>query len=109
MNIDPITRRNFIKTTGAVGLGSLLANVPSVYGRHHSDKIRIGLIGLGGRGCRAGITDCASADSNIELVAMGDLFKDHLDQAKASIQASFERKKLPFDKIYKVKKENMLQ
>ena len=47
-----------------------------------SDKIRVGVIGMGGRGCRAGITDCASADSNIELIAMGDLFKDHLDGAR---------------------------
>ena len=107
MNIDPITRRKFIKTTGAAGLASLLANVPAVHAKHHSDKIKIGLIGLGGRGCRAGITDCASADTNIELVAMGDLFKDHLDQAKENIRASFERKQLPFDQIYKVKKENM--
>ena len=89
MNIDPITRRTFIKTTGALGAASLLANV--------------GLIGLGGRGCGAGIINCAEADTNIELVAMGDLFKDHLDQAEARIRGNMERKKLPFDKIYKVK------
>ncbi|MDA9763738.1 Gfo/Idh/MocA family oxidoreductase [Opitutales bacterium] len=107
MNIDPISRRRFIKTTGAAGAASLLANVPSVYGNHHKEKVRVGLIGLGGRGCGAGITDCATADQNIELVAMGDLFKDHLDLAKDRIQASFKRRELPFEKIYKVKKENM--
>lgn len=107
MSIDPISRRRFIKTTGAAGVASLLANVPRVYGNHHQEKIRVGLIGLGGRGCGAGITDCANADQNIELVAMGDLFKDHLDQAKDKIKASFARRELPFDQIYKVKKENM--
>jgi len=106
MNIDPITRRKFIKTTGAAGVASLLANVPVVHGNHHSEKVKVGLIGLGGRGCGAGIINCAEADTNIELVAMGDLFKDHLDAAEARIKGNMERKKLPFDKIYKVKYEN---
>ena len=106
MNIDPITRRKFIKTTGALGAASLLANLPAVHGKHHSDKVRVGLIGLGGRGCGAGIINCAEADTNIELVAMGDLFKDHLDQAEGRIRSNMERKKLPFDQIYKVKDDN---
>lgn len=104
--MEPITRRKFIKTTGAIGAASLLANVPAVHGKHHGDKIKVGLIGLGGRGCGAGIINCSEADTNIELVAMGDLFKDHLDQAEARIRGNMERKKLPFDQIYKVKDEN---
>ena len=107
MKIIPLSRRNFIKTTGAAGLASLLSQVPAVHAKGASDKIRVGVIGMGGRGCRAGITDCAMADPNIELVAMGDLFKDHLDEAKETIRASFARRGLPFDKIYKVGKDAM--
>jgi predicted dehydrogenase len=107
MNIDPITRRSFIKTTGAAGMATLLSQVPSVYAKGASDKIRVGLIGLGGRGTGAGIIDCASADPTIELVAIGDLFKDHLDQAKERIQGNLAKRKLPVKDIYKVKKENM--
>jgi len=107
MSIDPISRRKFIQTTGAAGVASLLANVPSVYGNHHKEKVRVGLIGLGGRGCGAGIINCAEADTNIELVAIGDLFKDHLDQAKERIQGNMVKKNLPFDDIYKVKNKNM--
>lgn len=107
MNIDPITRRKFIKTTGAAGVATLLSQVPAVHGRGTSDKVKVGLIGLGGRGTGAGIIDCASADQNIELVALGDLFKDHLDQAKDRIQRNMERRELPFKDIYKVKKDNM--
>ncbi len=107
MKIEHVSRRHFMKTTGAAGLASLLAHVPNVHGNPASDKIRVGLVGLGGRGCRAGITDCAMADSNIELVAMGDLFKDHLDAAKNTIKASFARRDLPFEKIYKVGKDTM--
>ena len=107
MKTEPVSRRHFMKTTGAAGLASLLAHVPTVHGKGTSDKIRVGVIGMGGRGCRNGITDCATADSNIELVAMGDLFKDHLDVAKKTIKASFARRKLPFDKIYKVGKDAM--
>ncbi len=107
INIDFVSRRKFIKTTSAAGVASLLANAPNVFGNHHSDKIRIGLIGAGARGVGAGITHCAEADSNIELVAIGDLFKDHLDSAKGRIKESMAKRKLPFEKIYKVSKDRM--
>ena len=55
----------------------------------------------------AGIIDCAEADSNIELVAMGDLFPDHLEAAKERIKANMARRKLPFKDIYKVTPETM--
>ncbi len=107
MNIHSITRRKFIKTTGAAGVASLLSTLPAVHGAHHKDKIKVGLIGLGGRGTGAGIIDCATADPNIELVAMGDLFEDHLNQAKDRIKRNMAKRELPFDKIYKVTKETM--
>jgi predicted dehydrogenase len=107
MSIDPITRRNFIKTTGGASIASILIGAQNLHARGTDDKIRIGLIGLGGRGCGAGIIDCAQADSNIELVAMGDLFPDHLEQAPETIRKNMAKHDLPFSDIYKVTPETM--
>lgn len=107
MEENTITRRSFIKTAGAGSLAAMMAIPKHAHAAGTSGKVRVGLIGLGGRGMRAGITNCAQADQNIELVAMGDLFEDHLNAAPDGIRASFDRKKLPFDSIYKVKPECM--
>ena len=45
-----------------------------------SDKLRIGLIGCGGRGTGA-VKDCITSSKGVEIVAMGDLFKDRLDES----------------------------
>jgi predicted homoserine dehydrogenase-like protein len=45
-----------------------------------SDRLRIGLIGCGGRG-EGAAKDCINAAKGVELVAMGDLFKDRMDKA----------------------------
>jgi predicted dehydrogenase len=79
------SRRDFLKTSAAVGtsLGALgaVANVHAA----GSDRIRVGLIGCGsprgGRG-RGAAEQCVSAGPNVQLVAMGDLFKDHLDYTR---------------------------
>ena len=41
-------------------------------------KLKAGLIGAGGRG-RQAVADLLSADPNVEVVAMGDLFEDKLE------------------------------
>ena len=107
MSINPINRRHFIKTTGTASLASLLVGAQNLHAAGSNEKIRIGLIGLGGRGCGAGIIDCAEADQNIELVAMGDLFQDHLDQAPELIRNNMAKRNLPFKDIYKVTPETM--
>ncbi|UCE99191.1 MAG: Gfo/Idh/MocA family oxidoreductase, partial [Planctomycetota bacterium] len=45
-----------------------------------SDKMRVGLIGCGGQGTDDAIS-CLNSSPNVELVAMGDLFKDRLDKS----------------------------
>jgi len=49
-----------------------------------SDRIRIGLIGCGGRGTYD-TTNCLNAAENVELVAMGDLFQDRLDRCRRQL------------------------
>jgi predicted dehydrogenase len=76
MNTNQTTRREFIKTSAAVGAGfpAILSAAPN------SDKLRVGLIGCGGRGTGAAM-QALTADSNVELSAMGDLFEGPLKKS----------------------------
>lgn len=49
-----------------------------------SDKIRVGLIGCGGRGTYD-TGNCLKAAEGVELVAMGDMFKDRLDSCRRTL------------------------
>lgn len=100
-----VTRREFIKTSTVAG-ATLVAGTGGVWAAG-SDKIRVGLIGCGGRGTGAGIIDCAQSSDGVELVAMGDLFQDHLDTAPDEIKNNLEQRDLPVRNIYQVKPENM--
>ena len=102
MKTTSLTRRDFLKATGAVSLAAAMTQPVRAQTSSGRNKIRIGLIGAGGRGTGAGITDCAEADPDIELVAIGDLFEDHLEQAPERIRGAMERRGLPFESIYRV-------
>ena len=105
---NTFTRRKFVGSTAAAGLATLLATPKNVFAAGSSDKIRIGLIGAGDRGSvSAGIIDCAEADSNIELVAIGDLFPDHLEVAPKNIEEAMAKRGLNFKAMYKVTPERM--
>jgi predicted dehydrogenase len=52
------------------------------------DKLKAGLIGVGGRGSGA-ITDCLTGNQNVEIVALADVFEDHLERNLARLQAKF--------------------
>ena len=83
---NALSRRDLLKTTAtlsaAVAFASLGTNFAFAQG---SDKIRVGLIGCGGRGTGAA-GDCCNSNENVQLVAMGDLFKDHMDDARAKLK-----------------------
>src|SRR5580704_4005210 len=91
------SRRDFLKTSAATAIGTaaLLANTPAVHAGG-SDIIRVGLIGCGsprgGRG-RGAAEQCVNAGANVKLVAMADLFRDHLDYTRNYL------KRLGSDKI----------
>lgn len=95
------TRRSFIKRSAQAGAVTFLAGNSYVFAGA-SDTIRVGLIGTGGRGTGAGIIDCAESSLGIELVAVGDLFQDHIDEAPARIKANLEKRNLSVADIYKV-------
>ncbi|MHC4546497.1 MAG: twin-arginine translocation signal domain-containing protein, partial [Planctomycetota bacterium] len=73
------SRRDFIKTSAAVSLATLGVGANKLFAAG-SDKIRLGLIGCGGRGTYDS-TNCLKAAEGVELVAMGDRFKERLDSS----------------------------
>lgn len=104
LNLNSSSRRDFIKKTTQLGAVALVAGTPMVYASS-SETLKVGLIGCGGRGTGAGIIDCAESSKGIELVAMGDLFEDHLQEAPGRIKTNLEKRGLSVKDIYKVTPE----
>jgi predicted dehydrogenase len=80
------SRRDFLKTAGAIaGTAALLGTFPGGVHAGGNDTLRVGLIGCGsprgGRG-RGAAMQCVNAGPNVKLVAMADLFQDHLDYTR---------------------------
>ena len=81
---DSVSRRSFIKTSAAVGVATLLSSTGSVFAQRPK-KMRVALIGCGGRGNGA-LENCMEAAKHIdglelELVATADWFKQRAEDA----------------------------
>ena len=79
-----VSRRSFIKTSAAAGAAALLAGRERLFAAG-SDKIRVGLVGCGGQGTRDAIS-CLNSAPDVELVAMGELFRDRLDESLGKLK-----------------------
>jgi len=69
-----VTRREFVRTSAATA--GVLVAAPFVHAAG-DDRIRVGLVGCGGRGTGAAV-QALNADPGVELWAMGDMFEDRL-------------------------------
>lgn len=77
-------RRTFLKLSGmAVTAGALpfnIINATPAYKKMNADTLKVGLIGCGGRGSGAA-SQALTADPNVVLHAMGDIFSDQLEKS----------------------------
>lgn len=93
------SRREFIKTSTAAAVATTVAthfkSIPGAYAAG-SDTIKVGLIGCGGRGTGAA-GDVIHSAGGVKLVAMGDVFKDRLDESRRNLANKFEDMTLPPD------------
>ncbi|MBL9189798.1 MAG: Gfo/Idh/MocA family oxidoreductase [Opitutaceae bacterium] len=83
-----LSRRDFVKLSAVAGGAALAAGLaaPRALGAHAgSDRIRVGLVGCGGRGTGAA-KDCLAAASGVEIVALGDLFERQVTGAKTRLK-----------------------
>jgi len=71
------SRRDFLKTTTATGAATLLASGNYAFAQG-TGKIKIGLIGCGGRGTGAA-AQALNADPGVILTAVGDVFQSQID------------------------------
>lgn len=120
---DNVSRRDFLRGTAAVAAGaaalsggcaapgSIAANAlhpakeadeastsvaltHSARGAKLEGKIRVGLIGCGGRG-RGAALDALGADPEVEIVALGDVFRDRVNEARGFLnEKAGERQKI---------------
>jgi predicted dehydrogenase len=81
MTHESVSRRDFLTTAAAAGTMAAFPNAHAA----GSDVLRVGLIGCGDRGTGAA-TQALSADSNVKLVAMADVFADRLQNSLEILQ-----------------------
>ena len=84
------SRRDFLKTTAVLGGAALAAPLTIARGAHAagSDVIKVGLIGCGGRGSGAA-ANAMNAGKDVRLVAMADIFADHLENSRQRLKKMY--------------------
>ena len=101
------SRRSFVKTTAkTVAAGMVFSHLPlfsnaNVVGQ---EKLKLGLVGCGGRGTGA-VFQALTASKSVQLVAMGDVFQHEIDKSFKRVTRDFpdqitvpeERRFLGFD------------
>lgn len=85
------SRRSFLKTASAAGVAGVITAPSITRGADAPDnrKLKIGLVGCGGRGSGAA-SDAMTADSNVELWSAGDVFSQAIDGSLRSLQSQFK-------------------
>ena len=79
------TRRTFLKSTVATTAAATSLSLARSSHAAGSDKIKIGLIGCGGRGSGAA-ANAMNAGPDVTLVAMADIFEDRVTGARERLQ-----------------------
>ena len=92
MSDNPVTRRDFVKTSvasaSALGLMSLSGtNMAFASSGRSMDSIRLGVIGCGGRGTGAAM-NALEASPDVRVVGMADLFTDRIGGARGYLTSS---------------------
>ena len=83
------SRREFIHT-GAASVAAMSLSFPSVLrAAPDNRRIKIGLIGCGGRGSGA-LLNALNADPDTELWAMGDAFPEAIERAHAGLTSKYQ-------------------
>lgn len=81
------TRRSFVKAAGVTAAGAAIAFPSITFGAPNDKKLKIGVVGTGGRGGGA-MLNALAADDNVELHAMGDLYRTEAEKKLEMVRKS---------------------
>jgi len=87
-------RRKFVKAGAILGAAASLPRF-SMAQVKTSNKIKVGLIGCGGRGTGA-VADSFAANPDYELVAIADLFQDKIDSFPARLDGMIKKSRAEY-------------
>lgn len=88
----PVNRREFLRTTGKVAIGSALISATALPGYTAEDNtVRVALVGCGGRGTGAAANALATRSGPIKLVAMADVFENRLNRSYEALASAATR------------------
>ena len=93
---NELDRRTVLKTTAAGSAVAALGGLSTSAFAQGRQKIRVGLIGCGGRGTGAA-ANTLDASPDTTIVAMGDLFADRLDGSRNHLAQRGDRVRLTDD------------
>ncbi|MBL0161596.1 MAG: Gfo/Idh/MocA family oxidoreductase [Bryobacterales bacterium] len=72
------SRRTFLSSASLSAATAFTLGQPPAVRAASNDKLKVGLVGCGGRGTQA-VTDLFAGTDNVELIAMADVFEDKLE------------------------------
>ena len=94
--LSTVSRRGFLSKTSTAALASAVVMPHILTSKSHAaspgDTIKVGLVGCGGRGTGAA-NQALSADKNVKLTAMGDMFESQLKGSLSSLRAQHPENK----------------
>jgi myo-inositol 2-dehydrogenase / D-chiro-inositol 1-dehydrogenase len=96
-----LSRRNFVKLSTSAAVLAGLAGNRVLGATAGSDRIRVGVVGCGGRGTGAA-QNVLDAAPGVEIVALSDLFQNQVEAAEKKLKLSGVRKFWGFDSYQRV-------
>lgn len=88
--MNPLSRRNFLKSSAALSLGATLtahAVTPRVHAAE-TNMLKLGIVGCGGRGCGA-VGNALTADPEVKLVIAADVVEERAKAGIAGLKDQF--------------------
>src|SRR5262245_9444588 len=87
--VHNISRRSFLNKTSVATTGATTFTIirPELVRGAGKETLKAGLVGCGGRGTQA-IADFLTGTQNSEVVAMGDIFEDQLENSLRKVRGN---------------------
>lgn len=97
-----MNRNQFLKTAALASAAGLVMPKFSFGAAMGSDKIKVAIVGCGGRGTGA-LQNMLAADKNIEFVAAGDIYMEQIQKCGEVVSNFAKRLGLKPEEVWKVK------